>query len=193
MLKKIMSSVAMVIGLAIIIIGVNTYYCGTNGYTLTYSPEYVENQNLHKIDYDVRSASFGADFYSYIYDASDTIVSELNDSLDAYNGINKSIVQLTNRVEDGNRFISLQLGCLDSGLERMCGLIIIALGLATFAYSLFSIAVAFEPSPNATAKKEEISENPVPDDENTPYDNSENEHEADNKNVEESEQQSTEV
>ena len=58
MLKKIMSFAAMVIGLAIIIIGVNTYYCASSGYNYAYSAEHVEAKELHKTYYDVKGASF---------------------------------------------------------------------------------------------------------------------------------------
>ena len=44
--------------------------------------------------YDASSASFGADFYTYIYDASDTIVDELNDIDSGIESVSNSVTEL---------------------------------------------------------------------------------------------------
>lgn len=68
--------------------------------------------------YDASSASFGGDFYTYIYDASDTIVDELND-------IDSGIESMSNSVTELIRVVYL-----------CSGEIVMALGLTMFVSSL---------------------------------------------------------
>ena len=83
-------------------------------------------------------------------------------------------MRFTNKVNDGNRNISMEINNLGYHLEKVFGLIIIAIGLATFAYSLFNIAVAFESCPNTPEKKDGILKGSISGDANTTCDNFEN-------------------
>ena len=83
------------------------------------------NVKDHKVDvyafdatyYDVDSAKFGADFYTEIYDASDTIVDELND-------INKGLDVVSNSQKT-----------MIEAIYYAAGMIIIVIGLYTIAKS----------------------------------------------------------
>ncbi|MBQ4137160.1 MAG: hypothetical protein IJD67_03520, partial [Clostridia bacterium] len=72
--------------------------------------------------YDVGSASFGADFYSYMYDASDNIVSELNDII---YGTGKIVTAQNNVIK---------------GMYKIGGNIVIVVGLSIIATSALSLA-----------------------------------------------------
>lgn len=101
-MKKKVSIITTVLGVALIIMGLIVAFKGM--YTWNYN--------------DVPYASFGADFYTYTYDALDTIVSELS-NLDS--GIEALICTL--------------------------GMIIIAIGVAVFCYGLNGIANANSETP----------------------------------------------
>lgn len=103
--KRIVPYISLIIGIIVLIMGivVSTKKADINVYT-------AEN-------YDVSGIEFGADFYTEIYNASDTIVGELN----AINGGMESLSKSLNSVIDAVYFSA--------------GMIIIALGLCTIAVS----------------------------------------------------------
>lgn len=72
--------------------------------------------------YDIDTAVFGADFYTEIYSASDTIVDELNDINGGMASISSSIVSIIDAV------------------YYSAGMIIIALGLGIISISLINIS-----------------------------------------------------
>jgi|GEM_PF-5832906 len=104
-MKKKVSIITTVLGVALIIMELIVAFKGM----------YSWNYN------DVPDASFGADFYTYTYDALDTIVSELS-NLDS--GIEALICTL--------------------------GMIIIAIGVAVFCFGLYGFANASATTPGAT-------------------------------------------
>lgn len=104
--KKGMSIVSLIIGIIILVLGIVVVTKKVE------SPTYSAN------GYDVQSAKFGADFYTEIYGASDTIVDELND-------INEGMECVSD--------IAVEIG---NAIYFSAGMIIIALGLATIAFSI---------------------------------------------------------
>lgn len=88
-------------------------------------------------NYNVDYASFGADFYTYIYGASDTIVDELDEVNSGISTIVKGQTATNGALKD--------LGKLISSLIRGCGMVVIAIGLAVVAYDIPKLAEAFLP------------------------------------------------
>ena len=135
MVKKITAIAIAVIGLVVIILGASL--SGTDvksASSFSYSAG----------SFDVPGASFGADFYTYMYDASDMIVSELDamgegfaEMVDAQSHMGKKIVETTKAVYE------------------VGGMIVIALGLALIAWDIPKLAEAFIPE-NLLQKKEAV-------------------------------------
>lgn len=71
--------------------------------------------------YKAEHAEFGADFYTYIYDASDTMVDELND------------------INSGVELISESMSTMANAIYYPAGMIIIAIGLGVVAMSVNNI------------------------------------------------------
>ncbi len=121
--KKITSIAVAVIAIIVIILGVTLRFDASGYY---HSAGY----------YDAESAAFGADFYSYIYEATDIIVDELYE-------INQGVAEM----------VSAQSAALQ-GFEAVvkgCRLIVIAIGLALLAYDLPKLAEVFSGGKKAPA------------------------------------------
>lgn len=128
-----MAIVSTVFSIIIICLGISVYLSGGTSYT------YEKAENVYSSHYDVKGASFGADFYTYMYDASDTIVSELDKSLELQNELNKNVVELKNTVGNVGNSISYDM-------SYALGMLIICIGISTLAFSLVSIGNAFAPA-----------------------------------------------
>lgn len=155
-MKKITSILVTVIGIAMIIYGA------------TWNASIPDNTVKNKIyshssqGYSVRGAAFGADFYTYTYDALDTIVDEL-DSIDsglsallsAETGIYQATAANIETVTDLSQMISKSVGLIFIGF----GLTVLAIGL-TQVGSAFTITkketAAPVPAPAAEMKEETI-------------------------------------
>ena len=81
---NIMSIISMLIGVAIIIMGVSVMNKKANINTYT------------AINYDVDSVTFGGDFYTEIYGASDVIVDELSDINSGIDILSDSACEVSN-------------------------------------------------------------------------------------------------
>lgn len=142
-LKKITAIVTAALGLIAVILGLTLLgdQEGQSSYhnSYTYFPEYYYTDN----------ASFGADFYTYMYNASDTIVDELNDINQAMGTVvdaQTTVIRNTaNAVQATNDLADV--------VGRTGGVITIAIGLAILAYAANCAAVAFAPEA-AQPKKE---------------------------------------
>ena len=134
-IKKITAIITAVIGIVVIILGATLMGETANHAVDDNSFRYVaENYNA---DY----ASFGADFYTYIYDASDTIVDELND----INKAMETVVKAQNSINAAATANVLATDDLIDTVNHVGGMIIIAIGLSILAYAVQKIGVAFAP------------------------------------------------
>ena len=118
--KKLSAIIIAVIGIAIIVMGA-CYAAEASSYRYGYS---------HDAGYhDVPDAAFGADFYTYMYDASDTIVTELN--------------QINNAMED---VVSAESRILSATAEsvKMSGMLMVSIGLAVLAFGVKCLGDEFE-------------------------------------------------
>lgn len=97
----------------------------------------VESFTFTPDNYNVDYASFGADFYTYIYGASDTIVDELDD-------VNSGIAAIVKGQTAGNSALK-DLGKLISSLIEGCGMVVIAIGMAVLGYDIPKLVEAFLP------------------------------------------------
>ena len=126
MLKKIISLLMAIIGIVVIILGVGLMGDTASAKSFSHSASY----------YNADSASFGGDFYTYIYEASDTIVDELDD---INNGVSTMVdaqsAQLKKTAET------------TTAIYKTGGMIVIAIGLAIVAGALALGASAFTPAP----------------------------------------------
>lgn len=138
-MKKITSLLCVVLGIVILILGISAKAEPVNNCPA--SDYYVYNPD----DYYLSSASFGADFYTYIYRGVDTAVDELND-------INTAMGEVV-RAEEGIYAATLRnidaTDALNDTVNRYGSLLLIAIGLAVIAYGLVSTGKAFtkEPAP----------------------------------------------
>ena len=134
-LKKITAVVTAVIAVIVIILGVTVLNAGT-----THS---VDDSSFRysATEYDAKGASFGADFYTYVYDASDIIVDELDE-------INKGMETVVKAQSAINENVATGVDAIDDLIAVVCkaaGMIIISIGLAILAYAVQCIGKAFAP------------------------------------------------
>ena len=110
-MKRAIAIITVIIGLIVVILGVGI------------SPEYA---STHYAGYhDVLSASFGGDFYTYVYDGIDTIVDELSE-------INEGVEAMV-YAERANAETIASVGKI---AVIAIGLLIVVIGMNQFAASL---------------------------------------------------------
>lgn len=141
-LKKIVAIATAVIGIIVIVLGI-TLFSQASNYTVdedyfTYNAE----------SYDVEYAKFGADFYTSIYEASDVIVSELND-------INEAMEIAIEAQDSINTAVSANI----LATYKVGGAIVIAIGLGIFTYALQCFWLAFSGVSSKNTSAETISSN----------------------------------
>jgi len=107
--KNIMPYISLLLGVIIFVMGI--FVATKKADVETYSAR----------NYDVAYAAFGADFYTEIYGASDTIADELND------------------INGGIEYLSNAICSVINVIYFSAGIITIALGLATIAVSCIKI------------------------------------------------------
>ena len=122
MLKKITSLISAFIGIVVVILGI--ILASTN-----VSSQYFSAKNE---GYDVPGASFGADFYTYMYDASDEIVSALD-----------NISDNTAKIVSVENYLVEKSVENTSAIYKAGGIVVVAIGLAIIVYSLSMISSAF--------------------------------------------------
>ena len=113
--------ISIILGIVIIVIGYKVYDGKIDlSSTATHTA-------LRK---DIPSASFGGDFYTYMYDASDTIVTELSD-------IDSGIETTTQMIYTLNQ----NLYKTANEINKTFGLLIICIGIATIAIAIPKLIV----------------------------------------------------
>lgn len=136
MIRKITAILTALIGVVVIAMGASLMksnaYHGVDGSSFRYVAE----------EYDISSATFGADYYTYMYRANDTMVDELN----AINKALETVVKAENAI---NNAASANVDATDALIAAVCkvgGMVIVAIGLAILAYSATCIGAAFAPA-----------------------------------------------
>ena len=135
MLKKVCAIICVLIGIAVIILGV-TFSGEPAEYTSASGGTYYKAG-----DYSVRSATFGADFYTYIYGSTDAIVDELNE-------INHAAEKIVDGENDIRRAVSSDVEATNGvirAINAAAKYLILALGLGILAFGLNAVGKAFEP------------------------------------------------
>lgn len=92
-------------------------------------------------EYNAESAAFGGDFYTYIYEASDIIVDELN-------AINKGMETVVKAQDSINAAVTANAQATEAligTVNQAGGMIVIAIGLAILASGVQGIGAAFAP------------------------------------------------
>lgn len=146
MFKKAMSIVSVVIGIVIVALGI--------AITSEKPDNFMLEDNYYRYDaqeYDLDYASFGADFYTYIYGSTDMIVDQLSDINKAF----ETIVKAQNASIEALSVNVSALNSLISTTSKTNGLVMIAIGLAVLAYALNALSTAFSPN---TLKKADWAE-----------------------------------
>ena len=139
--KKIVSILTLIIGLLVIVMGVkvmNTSVSDSLGGSYT---------DFEVGEFDVWGASFGADFYTYMYDASDMIVEELN----AINNGLEIVVDGQNSLRSAMGSVMRATNGVNETVSKTGGAVVIAIGAAIFAQGLPVAVEAF----SVPAKKEQ--------------------------------------
>lgn len=85
--KSIMPYIALILGIIILGLGI-----------FVVKKEVVDVESHTANSYNVDTAIFGADFYTEIYDASDTIVDELNDINNGVAILSESVIEIINAI-----------------------------------------------------------------------------------------------
>ena len=144
-LKKITAIVMAVIGLVVVILGatmmkdVSNY--SVNNDNFKYSTSY----------YNAEDVSFGGDFYTYMYAASNTIVDELDD----INFALATVVDAQDAIVTNTAANVKATGDLIEAIGKTGGMITIAIGLAIFSAAVKAAGSAFAPV-TPTKKVEEV-------------------------------------
>lgn len=123
MTKKITSILVALIGIVVIVFGF--LLRGEQVY------HYVKDVGTF-YEYDVPGYSFGADFYTHIYDANDTIVSELNDVITVQNSLLKASAKNVEAMDS-----------VANAVYEVGGTLVMVIGVAIFAVGLINIGKAF--------------------------------------------------
>lgn len=142
MAKKITAIVIAVIGLIVVIMGASISGKDADTSSYSFSAGY----------FDIPGASFGADFYTYMYDGSDTIVEEL------YN-LNIGVAE----VIDAQNYQIKKAAETTEAVYKTGGMIVIAIGLAIIAYAAPMLISEFVPEDFGKKKEVEAVEDPVED------------------------------
>ena len=135
-LRKITAILTIVIGIAVIILGSSLGKISAN-YDVN-TPKYSGGSNY----YDAEYASFGGDFYTYIYGAADTIVDELYE-------MNLNLSLITDAQTDIIEAVAVNVEATNDLIKTMGKVgstIVTAIGLAIIASGLMNLGAAFTPS-----------------------------------------------
>lgn len=135
MIKKITAIVMAALGLIAIIMGAAISGKDADTSSFVHSAGY----------YNADSAAFGADFYTYIYDASDTIVDALSDM---NNGISEAVAAQNYQIKKAAE--------TTEAVYKAGGMIVIAIGLAILAYAAPKVVAAFVPEDLGRKKEEPV-------------------------------------
>ena len=133
MFKKITSIICTILGIATIVLGTKI--------TAEPADHSVEDDYFRysATDYDLSSAKFGADFYTYIYRGSDTIV----DVLDDINKSTETVVKAENGIYE---VTAANIDAIDDLIDTIYivgRIIVIAIGVMIFAYGIGNLGIAF--------------------------------------------------
>ena len=129
MFRKFCSVLCVLLGIAVMIFG----YKMTN--EAVDHAEVLRTYSYDANSYYTLSASFGGDFYTYMYRASDTMVDELDD-------INHAIETIIGAEGNIQRQVTANVKATDS-LTRAVYMLIIAVGCGIFAVGLCNMGAAF--------------------------------------------------
>ena len=125
---RIMPIISFAIGVVMIIIGCIVMKQKSDDGTIYLGNTYSSNS------YNVEDYSFGADFYSEIYQASNTIVDELDD-------INKNISSGFTDVNNAASAITGSINNIIDTIYFVSGVLIIVLGMGTVAISCLHMKI----------------------------------------------------
>ncbi len=138
MLKKITSILCVLLGIAVIILGV-TFDANVSKHDVD-EKSFRVSSNTYNLDY----ASFGGDFYTYIYKGSDTIVDVLNEM----NKSTETVVKAENGIYEAAAANIEAVDSLAEIVAKTGKIIILAIGIMIAALGLHSFGAAFtKPSP----------------------------------------------
>ena len=124
--NKITAIISLALGIIVVIMGLSMLSPSASTSFSGSSSTYYSGS------YDVRGASFGADFYTYMYDASDTIVEELNDISTAAEIITKN----QQGIRNGIHSVMDATDSLNNTVSKTGGMIVIAIGLSILSRSV---------------------------------------------------------
>lgn len=147
--RKITAVLTVILGIAIVVQGMNLMKETADHAVEDNTFRYYQEEALAE-DYDVKYASFGADFYTYMYKANDTIVDELDD-------INKGLVAVKNDMNSAvstvvraqnsiNAAATASVQATDYLIEsvyKVGGMLIAVIGAAVIAYGIQSFGLTF--------------------------------------------------
>lgn len=146
--RKISAVVTAVIGIAVVILGAGlmnetaSHAVDENSFRYTASDHVINEYNL-------KSASFGADFYTYMYRSTDTIVDELDEINKGVASVNKAMETVVKAQNSINEAVTANVLASDDLIEtvnKAGGMIVVAMGLGIFVYGLQLVGAAFVPA-----------------------------------------------
>ena len=152
MLKKITAILCLVIGIIVVILGVTIDASKPN-----HAPE-DKSFRYTASGYDVSSAAFGADFYTYTYRGIDTAVAALD-------GIDKStetVVKAQNGIYQATVANIAAVDSLAANVSKIGKLIVLSIGLMVTAFGLYACGNVFVvASPTVSDMPQSTDEKPV--------------------------------
>lgn len=150
-INKITAVIVLVLGIVAIILGATLMGGGAH-----HSSE-VRNLSHSAKYYNADGAAFGADFYTYMYDASDMIVDELNDINEGLS----TVVTAQNAIMENTASAVDAVDDLIDAVGKAGGMIVIAIGLGILAYGIPNAGRAFAPVEKAAVVEDESVEEEV--------------------------------
>ncbi|MBR3564282.1 MAG: hypothetical protein IKN92_05765 [Clostridia bacterium] len=153
MLRKITSIICVLIGVAVLIMGFTFNVDPADHSVLDRSFEY------NAKGYDLTGAKFGADFYTYIYNGTDTIVDVLND----INMSMQTVVSGENGVYKALAANIIATDELNDTIKKIGKIIIISIGFAILAFGVVSFGKAFSVCVPKKAPEGPVTENVITD------------------------------
>lgn len=161
MFRKITAILTVVIGIGVIALGAFLMMETADHDVADGSFRYTAN-TYDASDYDAEYASFGGDFYTYIYRSSDIIVDELdeiNKGVAAVNNsMNNAMATMVRAQNSVNAAVTANVRATDDLIDtvnKVAGMLLIAIGLTVFLWGMQSVGVAFVPAETVKPKEDE--------------------------------------
>lgn len=155
--RKITAVLTVIIGIGVIVFDARLMKETANHAVDDNSFRYMANEGEVNT-FDAKYASFGADFYTYLYRASDIMVDELNEINQRMASVNSAMETVVKAQNSMNAAVTANVLASDDLIETVnkVGGMVVAIGQFIFVYGLQSVGVVFEADGTVKPKTEAV-------------------------------------